>query len=322
MKLSRLNTASASSAARITQLWNAACGPELSIRERFARFNLEPAAGAELAACQVELEGQAAGFVLASAAHPPVAGLEHPAGWVEALAVRPDFQGRGLGGRLLAWAGDWLAARGCRTIRLGGGLRPFVPGLPVELGSQPFFTRRGFQAEAETGRVWDMAGLLESYRPPAAVKGRPVSVQPLQAEEEPELEAFFAREFPGRWRYEFQEHRRQHARLADYLVLRTTQGVDGFCQLTLEDSLRPLDRFHMHGLPRPWGQLGPIGVSERCRGQGLGALLLDAGLNFLRARGVAGCVIDWTHLRDFYQKFGFYAKREYLIMHKDLHSHA
>jgi predicted N-acetyltransferase YhbS len=322
MKLSTLNPSELSTAERITQLWNAACGPDLSISERFARYNLEPAAGAELAVCEAELDGQRAGFVVASATLRPVAGLEHPAGWVEALAVRLEFQGRGLGSRLLSWAEAWLAERGCRSIRLGGGLRPFAPGLPIQLASEPFFTRRGFQLEADGGRVWDMAGLLGEYRPRRAEGAPPATVQPLQAGEEAELEAFFTREFPGRWRFEFQEHIRQNGRREDYLVLRTAQGVDGFCQVTFEDSLRPLDRFYMHGLPRPWGQLGPIGVSDRCRGQGLGGFLLDAGLTFLRARGVAGCVIDWTHLKDFYQKFGFYPHREYHILHKELSSHA
>jgi predicted N-acetyltransferase YhbS len=72
----------------------------------------------------------------------------------------------------------------------------------------------------------------------------------------------------------------------------------------------------MHRLPKPWGQLGPIGVSKDVRGKGYGGALLDAGLGYLRDQGVRGCVIDWTDLVDFYGKFGFKPYREYAILGK------
>ena len=125
---------------------------------------------------------------------------------------------------------------------------------------------------------------------------------------------FLRREFPGRWRYEFEEFLLGDERLSDYMILWTEQGVDGFCLLTFEDSVRPLDRFFPWALNRPWGQLGSIGVSEHRRGLGLGAVLLDAGLRRLRDAGVDGCVIDWTGLLDFYGKFGFTPYREYVIL--------
>jgi predicted N-acetyltransferase YhbS len=74
----------------------------------------------------------------------------------------------------------------------------------------------------------------------------------------------------------------------------------------------------MHRLPRPWGQLGPIGVSQDTRGKGYGGALLDAGLRYLRDQGVRGCVIDWTDLVDFYGKFGFKPYRKYQMLIKTL----
>lgn len=321
MKLFRIEAGDPNSARAITQLWNATCGPELSITDRFARFNLDPASGSELALFAAEVSGQRAGFLLASATTEPMTGLNHPSGWIETLAVLPEYQGRGIGSSLLSTAEDWLAERGCKSVRLGGGLHPFAPGLPVQLGSEQFFRKRGFHPPVEHGTVWDMAGLLDRCGSTTPVSSQHVSVRPLQAGEESELDAFLAREFPGRWRYEFQEHLRRGGRLADYLLLWTSSGIEGFCQITLEDSLRPMDRFYMHGLPRPWGQMGPIGISARCRGQGLGAALVEAGLQFLRAggegRGATSCVIDWTYLREFYAKFGFHPHREYLILYKE-----
>ena len=127
---------------------------------------------------------------------------------------------------------------------------------------------------------------------------------------------FFDREFPNRWRYEFQEFLRERGRLSDYHLLITERGVDGFARLTFADSERPIDRFYMHRLPKPWGQLGPIGVSKDTRGKGYGGALLDGALGHLRDQGIRGCVIDWTSLADFYGKFGFKPYREYAMLSK------
>lgn len=299
-------------------LWNAACGPELAITPGAVRFNTRPTTGAVQAGRLALVEGQAAGFVLASAfpaGDPAVSPREM--GWVDAIAVSPSHQRRGIGSALLAWAEGWLAEQGCIRFRLGGSLRPFVPGLPSALGSDRFFARRGYVARSAGDRDWDVARDLRDYvSPPGVRRDLPVELRPAQPGEEDALLAFLQREFPGRWRFEFQEHLRAGGRIADFMILLTDRGVDGFAQLTFEDSLRPLDRFFMHGLPRPWGQLGPIGVSQGCRGGGYGAALLDAGLRRLRDRGVAGCVIDWTSLLDFYGKFGFQPYRQYEMLVK------
>jgi predicted N-acetyltransferase YhbS len=104
--------------------------------------------------------------------------------------------------------------------------------------------------------------------------------------------------------------------MADTVLLWSARGVDGCAHLTYEDSLVPLDHFFPYRLPRPWGQMGAIGVSADCRGSGYGAALLDGGLRTLRERGVDGCVIDWTTIVDFYGKFGFKLYREYLTWGK------
>ncbi len=80
---------------------------------------------------------------------------------------------------------------------------------------------------------------------------------------------FLRREFPGRWRFEFEAHLSEGGRISDFIALWTERGVDGCCLLTFEDSRRPLDRFFPHALPKPWGQLGSIGVSADIARQGL-----------------------------------------------------
>ena len=143
-------------------------------------------------------------------------------------------------------------------------------------------------------------------------------VRPAQRGDEELLRAFLRREFPGRWHYDFEEHLQSGGRISDYMLLWTERGVDGFCQLTFEDSRRPLERFYPYRLPRPWGQLGAIGVSEAYQGRGYGAAVLDAGLRRLHNNGVNGCVIDWTGIVDFYAKFGFEKYRGYHFLMKEM----
>jgi predicted N-acetyltransferase YhbS len=302
-----------------TSLWNAACGADLSISERALRYNTLPTTGARQAGRVALADGEPVGFVLASAlpASPEVSPPEM--GWVDAIAVRPGRQRQGIGSALLTWAEGWLAEQDCTRMRLGGSLRPFAPGLPSDLHSEPFFRNRGYDNRPQGKTDWDVARDLRDYRSRIPNTQYPIPntrLSPAADADAAALLAFLHREFPGRWRFECEEFMRAGGRMSDYMLLWREGSVDGFARLTLADSERPLDRFFMARLPKPWGQLGPIGVGRGCRGLGLGGALLDAGLCRLRDLGVAGCVIDWTSLLDFYGKYGFTPYRRYEMLVK------
>ncbi len=320
MTLKRFETDNEAHHTAAAAIWNAACGLDLAITPAAVRFNTLPTTGATQAGQVASVQGQAVGFVLASTfpeGDPAVSPRDM--GWVDAIAVAPGYQRCGIGTALLAWAEGWLAEQGCARFRLGGSLHPFAAGLPAALGADGFFRSRGYVDRSAGEYVWDVARSLRDYAPPSSVRqGLSSEVRPLRPGEEGAALTFFRREFTGRWRFEFQEFVAGGGRVSDYLVLQTERGIEGFCQLTFEDSLRPMDRFFMYGLPRPWGQLGSIGVSQGCRGKGFGALVLDAGLQRLRAAGVDGCVIDWTSLLDFYGKFGFRPYRQYMMLLKEV----
>ena len=244
------------------------------------------------------------GFVIASVQP------QSASGWIDAMAVHPQAQRAGAGTALLAQAEDWLIDHGARTIRLGGSLRPFLPGLPKD--EAPGAAYDFFIARAYSGNDidYDVARDLADYEaPPLALPH--VQIRPASTELDIEaLREFFARAFPGRWQFEFEEFVREHGDLADYIVLIDTAAdprgwIEAFCQTTTARSVRALGRFYMHGLPQPWGQAGPLGVSAERRGQGYAAAVIHAALADLKRRGVRGCVIDWTSLLDFYAKFGF-----------------
>lgn len=102
------------------------------------------------------------------------------------------------------------------------------------------------------------------------------------------------------------------------MLLWSERGIDGFCKLTFANSVQPIERYYPYGLPQPWGQLGPIGVSADCRGRAYGAAIMDVGLRRLVEAGVTGCLIDWTSIVEFYARFGFAPHRQYLRMSKRL----
>ncbi len=302
----------------VAATWTAACGPDLAIPAYFVEFNTRPSTGGVQAGRLAIQDGQAVGFVLASALPGDPATSPPDVGWIDAVAVLPAFQRAGVGSSLLAWAEQWLIDQGCTRARLGGSLRTFVAGLPDELGNEAFFRSRGYLHRAGSRSVWDVARNLGSYTSPAAVRPIDGNARPARPGDDDALLAFLLREFPDRWRFETQEYLREGGRISDYMLLQTARGIDGFCRVIFEDSLESLVRFYPYRLPKPWGQLGTIGISLDRRGRGYGAALLDAGLRRLRDSGVRGCVIDWTDLLDFYGKFGFEPYRRYTMLLKEL----
>lgn len=318
--LIELNPENSAHVEAMTVVWNAACPSDLMLSNRFIEFNLQGITGGQQMGRLVLASDSIVGFALASTLHgqPQVAAPTE--GWIDAIAVTPAQQRQGIGSALLAWAETWLAAQGSQIIHLGASQHPFVPGLPSALGTASFFQQRGY---ANARQTWDMGANLATYQPPECVRTIQGVVQPARHGEEDAVRAFLQREFPGRWHFEFEEFLRNPAgtpgaRLSDYMLLWSERGVDGFCQLTFEDSLRPIERFFPYQLPRPWGQLGPIGVSADRRGLGYGAALLDTGLRRLYNNGVNGCIIDWTTHLALYAKFGFTPYREYIQLTKQL----
>ncbi|MEZ4639546.1 MAG: GNAT family N-acetyltransferase [Caldilineaceae bacterium] len=295
----------------IAALWNTAVAETMPISSGFVHFNTRlSTGGAQAGRIAVDGDERPVGFVLASAHPDAPPAMNAAVGWIDAIAVAPPFQRQGIGASLLAWAEEWLAAQSVTQIRVGANLRPFVPGVPTDLNTLDFFTAQGYTAPS-TGIVWDVARNLADYTPPPGLDNLPCAARPAQPGDKDALLAFLQREFPGRWTFEFLEILANGGRISDYMVLWTEDGVHGACRLTFEDSAWPIERFYPYHLPRPWGQLGSIGISASQRGRGFGLALLDAGLRRLHNNGVNGCVIDWTTLVDFYGKCGFEPYRSY-----------
>ena len=159
---------------------------------------------------------------------------------------------------------------------------------------------------------------LNDYTSPPTLREVPAAAYPAQPGQEDLLLGFLRREFPDRWTFSTKEFLNEGGRISDFILLWTGSGVEGVHKLTFEDSLWTLGRYYLYSLPRPWGQLGFIGVAEKLRGQGMGLFLLDAGLRRLHNNGVNGCIIDWTDLLDFYGKAEFTPYHKWAVLWKEM----
>lgn len=295
------------------RIWNAASHVDYRINERFLCYNMIPSTGEVIEGRVAVHHGEAVGFMLACAVmNAPSITL----GWVSAIAVQPSAQRQGIGSELLTWAESWLKEKGCRRVRIGGNLRPFLPGLPyVMRQNAAFFDKHRYEPPSGQPYEYDIARSLKDYRP---IYPKPVhtDLTAMRAGEEHFLLDFLHREYPGRWEFEAREFVKNGERTSDFLLLRVHAEVQGFCRLTLSDSERPIERFYPQRLSQPWGQLGPLGLSKAARGQGLGGYLIDAAAVHMQSLGVDGCVIDWTSLVELYGKFGFKVYNQYISLFK------
>lgn len=306
-----------SNTAVATEIWNLACEGRLTVTQRLLQYNRRPIPGVIQRGNLAVSGNRPVGFVLMSVLSAELQIAPPGTGWIDALAVRPEARQQGVGSRLLNRAEAWLRQQGAKSALIGGGVRPWVPGLPEELGRSAFFCRRGYR---ESGNpVWDVVCDLggESVRvrrdpPPEIV------LEPMRTGQEDGLGQFLRREFPGRWAFEFSEFLREGGKPNDYLLLQFGESIQGFARMTDENSERPLDRFFMHRLTKPRGQIGPIGIAAGHRGQGYGLALVDAAVQELRRRGVRGCIVDWTGHTAFYGRLGFVPYRKYRMLAKEL----
>jgi len=213
---------------------------------------------------------------------------------------------------LMAWTKSTLRQRGVARLAYGTDHGHFFPGVPEDCSRLASFLEvEGFEFGGES---YDVERVMTSYvTPDWAVEplSRPdVRVSPCEAAEVEELDTFLLREFPGRWRFDVLA--KAAVEPHEVVLLWVGDSVEGMAYTQTWESAKPISGcVWRHDLGEHFGGLGPIGVSQRVRGQKLGHALLGAGLSILRDRGVHQCIIDWTGLLDFYGAHGFEKSRTY-----------
>jgi GNAT superfamily N-acetyltransferase len=284
------------------RLWNTHLGATLPLREPVLRLTI------------FEDPTLREGDVLAAVEDDVLLGFgwlkRWRAPWLDARFARLGFigglvalePGDGVGSALLVTLEARLRAEGCTSSEISGGLLHLLPGVPADSPrAVRFFERHGYAFEREPH--FDLVGNVSRFTGAPAPSARVATDADRVA-----LLDFLTREFPGSWELHARWHLARGGRTGDFVVLDVDRRIEGFCHIFRPGAWPP-------GPSTYWptsGGLGPIGVSARLRGRGLGRQLLDASLRELRASGVELCTIDWTRLVDFYARFGFSPARSYL----------
>lgn len=314
-------------APELISLWNRTLGAEFPMTERLWRQNVDTDsnyAPRDLLVAR-DRAGAVTGMALtrtlrwrdgpdASLANREDMAALRDLGWILALIVATEAQGRGLGSQLLALAEQCLRARGATRCELGGGLGHFLPGPPEgDTRSLAFWERHGY-ARGDT--VHDLRRDLRGYSPPPlpdALRDGAFRIAPGEEGEQGDIIGFLSSIFPGRWRYAVEMTFACGGAPEDVLLVKDHVGrIHGFLSAWTFRSatLGPSTYWHP-ALGERFGGIGPLGLSEETRGLGLGLALVAECMSTLKARGVEACGIDWTRLVTFYERLGFRIWRSY-----------
>lgn len=267
-----------------------------------------------------ETSGDAVGFVVAKLWQDGTPGVDFGTadGWIHNLFVRRDRRGRGIGGELLRRAEEALRRRGVRTIHLGGDFHwRLFPGVPdVASEAAEWFARRGYErSEATVDLSRDYRGVPEQPLPAAAG----ATFRVARKDDRDRLVAFLARCFPGRWAYQTIQYWERGGNGREFVLCEREGEIVGFCRIN--DGQSPIRAQNVYWAPLFAGELGgigPLGIDDACRGLGYGLAIVQAGIHFLRERGVDHIVIDTTGIPDFYRKLGYEIFRTYTPSFKRL----
>ncbi|WP_368901704.1 GNAT family N-acetyltransferase [Oceanobacillus oncorhynchi] len=304
----------------LVQLWNQEIGSHFPMRkELFKQNSFEDENICEKAsAIAIDEENHVVGFVVAKRYQEKMeAGMSKEIGWIQVLLVAENRRNQGIGSLLLANAETHLKAAGVKQILLGRDPWHYFPGIPMELAeAKSWFEQKGYQ---NSGIEHDMIRKYHNDDVAAVPQITGIECQVLELEDKDSFLDFLHRCFPGRWEYEAIHYFQKGGTGREFAILKKGQQIIGFCRMNDENA--PFVAQNVYWAPlfqEELGGVGPLGVDANERGKGYGLAVVEAGIGFLRERGVSRIVIDWTGLTAFYNKLGYTVWKSYAGYSKDL----
>lgn len=301
----------------LVELWNKEIGDLFPMRRELFEQNSFDDVNVDWQGSLVALDDErVVGFVVVKRWQDPVdVGMSENVGWIQVLLVDQDVRGQGIGTGLLKHAEEQLMNKGIHRILLGRDTWHYFPGIPKEYKDVcEWFERKGYVAS------WEEVDLYCEYVRASDVE-IPVcdGIEVVLATESDRdgLVTFLHRCFPGRWEYEAIKYFEKGGSGREFVLLKKDSNIIGFCRIN--DGQSPFIAQNTYWAPLVDGELGgvgPLGVDREERKNGYGFLVVEAGIAYLRQRGVKSIVIDWTGLVDFYKKFGFDVWKRYVSYEK------
>lgn len=290
----------------LAALWNDFYPPQFRIDPELLRQNTVGSPLFDWGASMIEeKDGRVCAFAAVKrSAAPLYKGPQPDTEHLTAIAFRDPQAGV----ELLAEVKRVLVDRGVQKLAFGSDSRHFFPGCPIDhRGLCSFLMVEGF---VEGDEAFDLERDLRDYTIPVTIP-EGVDFRPAVEADHDALVAFFDQEFAGRWKYDVLDKIRVEGYDCVYGAFRDGECI-GFALLQDWRHRQPIaGAVWRNDLGEHWGSLGPIGISSRLRGGGIGHGLLGKALEEQRNRGVHRCIIDWTTLKDFYGRHGFEVTRVY-----------
>lgn len=234
-------------------------------------------------------------------------------GWINVLLLEPGEE-QSIAPLLLGHAVQQLRDAGMQAVNYGSDPAHFFPGVPdTDTTLIEQLTTSGFRTE---GEAYDLFRDIRDYTLPEkavdALRASELQIKPCNNALVPALISFLEETFPGRWFYDTQRRLQVEPDASDILILTDGYNVFGFVHVYHRGSrvIGP-NIYWREAMGDAYGGLGPIGVAQSVRKQGLGFALLCYAVQHLKDLGVRPMAIDWTDLVDFYGKIGFTPWRTY-----------
>ena len=236
-------------------------------------------------------------------------------GNINSVIVDVKYRYQGIGTKLFDIAENELKAWGVRTISIGSDTFHFFPGVPSGFKTLiKLLNSRGYiVSDSQFDLICDISKVEFNKLPKMKIStDKRFRIEIFNEKDKEDLYSFFRRCFPGRWYEEIMEFFNIGMKERDLIVLKDNMSIIGFAHIYDNKSTFIGPPVYWRGLlNEDYGGLGPIGIDEGYRKQGLGLLLLYRSLEILKQRQVEKMVIDWTDLLDFYGLFNFLPWKEY-----------
>lgn len=242
-----------------------------------------------------------------------------PEGHLQLFLVAPGFQRQGIGRMFHTHVLSLLQQRGVTRVQLGGGRSYLWQGVPINLpDAWAFFQACGWQ---EVERSFDLAREMSGYTTPAGTYERlspSITIELAIAADADAILAFEGQHF-SQWLRHYQRVLR-HQGFADVVVAKEYHRRIVGASFVKDPHAAWWDHEirWLSLLGRETGGVGPLGVAEAARGQGIGLALAARVTELLHERGLKTSYIDWTWLVDWYGQLGYQVWQEYIMSWRTL----